>query len=379
MSNMVFVTGSTGLIGANLAARILRQDPQAHLFALVRGSTASSATERFWSALSLVDDGIDAPVFRKRVTILTGDISENKLGMTDTHYHKVASSVTHIIHSAASVDFQLPLEEARRINCEGTAHVLSLAKAARGNGRFRLFAYVSTAYVSGNREGTIREDELKLPPEFSNSYEHSKFEAEHMVQEQKETTPTVILRPSIVVGDSLTGVTTAFNVLYPPLKYIFLGYVPCLPGSPSTPIDVVPVDYVRDAAYHIIFRARNINGKTFHLSAGPESISTTGGIVRQSVATFNDRFPKQRVSYPYFLPKTLFASVLKTKKGGAAIARLLSIYESYLCFKRMFDTTQTQLALAGSGIAVPRFSEYRATVLGYFLQSMYRRSAQKAA
>src|SRR3989304_5202186 len=143
MSNTVFITGATGFIGANLAARILRRESDARLFVLVRGSSEISASERFWKTMSLVDTGIDAPVFRKRVTVLRGDINENSLGLTGKQYLRVASAITHIIHSAASVDFQHPLEEARRINCGGTINILSLAKASSGNGSFRLFAYVS--------------------------------------------------------------------------------------------------------------------------------------------------------------------------------------------------------------------------------------------
>ncbi len=379
MSNTVFITGSTGFIGANLAARILRQEPDARLIALVRSTKEMSATERFWTTLSLVDNGIDTSITRSRVHVVSGDIGLEDLGLPADLYDRIASVVTHIIHSAASVDFGQSLEDARRINCGGTQNLLRLGHAARNNGTFRLFTYVSTAYVSGSREGTIREDELQRPGSFSNSYEQSKFEAESLVEAAKKTMPAVVLRPSIVVGDSTTGVTTAFNVLYPPLRYIFLGHVPCLPGSPSTPLDVVPVDYVRDAAYEIIFRSKHVAGKTFHLTAGPKNISTTGSIVKRSVAFFNECFPDQRVSAPFFLPGRIFQSFVRTRKGGSAIARMLSIYESYLCCRRMFDTTQAELALAGTGIRPPRYDEYHETVLGYFLRSMYKKIDRKAA
>ena len=49
---------------------------------------------------------------------------------------------------------------------------------------------------------------------FRNAYERSKFEAELMLREEGAHLPLQVLRPSIVVGDSRTGRTSSFNVLY---------------------------------------------------------------------------------------------------------------------------------------------------------------------
>ena len=74
--------------------------------------------------------------------------------------------------------------------------------------------------------------------------------------------PVQVFRPSIVVGDSRTGWTPAFNVLYG--RFAPRAWQLSVPaGEPHSPVDVVPVDYVADALLELGGRP----GTTFHLTA----------------------------------------------------------------------------------------------------------------
>ena len=77
--------------------------------------------------------------------------------------------------------------------------------------------------------------------------------------------PLQILRPSIVVGDSRTGRTSSFNVLYGPLKAFARGAIPAIPARRSSPVDIVPVDYVAERTVDLADDGPN---GTFHLVAG---------------------------------------------------------------------------------------------------------------
>ena len=127
-----------------------------------------------------------------------------------------------MLHCAASVSFDLPLDESRSVNVEGTRRMLEFARGCPGLERF---SYVSTAYVAGEPGGLFREDELAVGQRFRNPYERSKFEAELALRSEGRDLPLQILRPSIVVGDSSTGRTSSFNVLYGPLKALARGAV----------------------------------------------------------------------------------------------------------------------------------------------------------
>ena len=80
--------------------------------------------------------------------------------------------------------------------------------------------------------------------------------------------PFTILRPSIVVGDRRSGWTSAFNVLYWPLRAFSRGLLDTVPAIPSAPIDVVSIDYVADAIYELV-ESPDDTADTYHLTAGP--------------------------------------------------------------------------------------------------------------
>ena len=64
----------------------------------------------------------------------------------------------------------------------------------------------------------MRENELAVGQGYRNTYEQTKAEAEALVRSRLGSMPGVILRPSIIVGDSRTGVTSSFKMMYWPLK-----------------------------------------------------------------------------------------------------------------------------------------------------------------
>ncbi|HLF19302.1 MAG TPA: SDR family oxidoreductase, partial [Bacteroidota bacterium] len=263
MNKTIFLTGATGLVGGNLISRVLTENPANSLVLLVRANSREEAEGRVARTLSLVSPNLSWENARKRIQVVNGDVSLDKLGLNERDYAATAIATTHIIHSAAAVKFNNPLDLARKMNVVGTKNMITFAKKAQKLGDLHRFAYVSTAYVCGEREGTIVEDELLPVAAFANSYEQAKHEAEALVRLQMHELPITVFRPSIIVGDSQSGRTTAFNVLYFPLRLIHRGLLKFLPGSRNTPADVVPVDYVSDALCHIFLTTEEGIGETF--------------------------------------------------------------------------------------------------------------------
>jgi len=297
MKKVIFLTGATGLVGSNLIPRILKNDTTTRLILLIRGDSDKEAETRVDEMLWAIREEIDSDQFKKRIQVIKGDITLERLGLSNALYKRLAKEISHIIHSAATVQFQLPLECARLVNCEGTKNVMALAKFAQKNGQPQRVAYISTAYVSGNREGRILEDELDFGQQFGNTYEQTKFESEKFLQGLMDELPITIFRPSIIVGDSRTGKTTTFNVLYLPLKLIYRGIVTTLPGSRYTPLDVVPVDFVCDAINHIFFDSNGCAGKTYHLTASQDQATTTGEVVDLASDFFNQTALSQHIPH----------------------------------------------------------------------------------
>ena len=115
-----------------------------------------------------------------------------------------------------------------------------------------------------------------------------------------------MLRPSIVVGDSRTGWTSSFNVLYPPLRAFAHGAMPALPARRRSPVDVVPVDYVADSVDRL---AREGPDGTFHLVAG-RNATTVGRLMELASHRFDRPAPPvfpprlyRRVVHPVLLQR----------------------------------------------------------------------------
>ncbi len=305
----VLLTGATGFVGMELLRRFFeRGDHRIH--ALVRAPDDRAAAARLPG--------------HPRLNVVAGDIEQPGLGLSGATRERLAQDVTTIVHCAASVSFDLSLEESRRVNVDGTRNVVEFAERCR---RLDRLTYVSTAYVAGEPRGLFREDQLDVGQRFRNPYEQSKFEAEQLIRERGRNLPLQVLRPSIVVGDSRTGRTSSFNVLYGPLKALARGRIPAIPARRSSPVDIVPVDYVADRAYELV---TNGPDGTFHLVAG-RNATTVGRLIEMAAGHL-------RRPAPAVLPPRLYGHAvhpwLRRRHAGL---RRLEVYFPYFSMRVRFD------------------------------------------
>jgi thioester reductase-like protein len=261
----VVLTGATGFLGTELLVRLLERTDR-DVVALVRAPDDDAAAARVDGALA-ASLGPEAGGARPRVRAVAADLERPGLGLGAAARDRLAGEASLVVHCAASIAFDLPLEEARRVNVEGTREVLDLAREAAGRGALERVVHVSTAYVAGEREGRLREDERDVGQRHRNTYEQTKLEAEQLVA--NSGLPTSVLRPSIVVGDSRTGWTPAFNVIYWPLRAFARGMLKVVPADPDGRVDIVPVDRVADALLELV-RGRG-RGGWFHAVAGDDA------------------------------------------------------------------------------------------------------------
>jgi len=196
---MIFLTGVPGFLGTRLLRALAQAHPDAD-FGLLVQPKFEAKTHQVLDTHGLAD----------RAEVLPGDITAPDLGL-GARYDAVAERITMACHLAALYDLSVPRDLGWRVNVEGTRHVLDLLARSPNLARF---GYVSTAYVSGRRTGTLYEDELVHNAGFKNFYEETKYHAEVLVQDRMDEIPTMIFRPGIVVGDSETGETEKFDGPY---------------------------------------------------------------------------------------------------------------------------------------------------------------------
>jgi len=215
----IFLTGATGSLGSFLVKELL--DKGYRLSVLVRGRQRLSAADRFRAAVEFVyRDEWDLDFISDRVTVVEGEITQPGLGIPPTEMERLVAETDIMIHSAALAELNFPLEFIRMVNVEGTRNVMEMASQCHQFGRLRHIHHISTMYIAGDHRGDFDETMLDVGQGFHNTYEQTKFEAEHLVRDyQSRGLPVKILRPSMVMGDSCTGRINSFRLFYHPLHY----------------------------------------------------------------------------------------------------------------------------------------------------------------
>jgi long-chain acyl-CoA synthetase len=357
---LILVTGATGFLGVQLVRELLARHPNATLALLIRDRGAQSGQQRADSFLPSAE--------RSRVQVFPGDVSRPNCGLDAAAYARLSAETTRVIHSAATVRFDHSLDEARRINVEGTRKILDFACGAR---HLRSFAYVGTAYVAGERSGLVRENELAVGQNYRNTYEQTKAEAEALVQSRLASLPGVILRPSIIVGNSRTGVTSSFKMMYWPLKIYARGLWRTIPGYPDAVLDIVPVDFVANAVAQLLFNEGAL-GSTVHLCAGPYGSATIQQVARRAMEYFS--VPEPRYVDPKFffavIRPLLFLSLWGRKRRVLRDGRA---YRDYFTMRLQFDTSNAERLLQTAGVSPPPVLDYLDRLFHYCVASDWGR------
>ncbi|MGA2453480.1 MAG: SDR family oxidoreductase [Solirubrobacteraceae bacterium] len=273
MSGAILLTGATGFLGMDALTRLIeRGDGTARdgerIVVLVRARDDEDARQRLRGVLARLYD--EPPAGAARVRAVRGDLQEPGLGLSARDRAELIGSVGRIIHCAASISFELPLAQAREINVRGVERVIELAREIVAGGTLRRVVHVSTAYVSGRHAGEFGEADLDVGQEFRNTYERSKHEAERLLRDAEDL-PLAIARPSIVVGHSRSGWTSAFNVLYWPMRAFERGLLEEVPAREDSIVDFVPVDYVTDGIVALLDDEAATG--TYNLVAGERALS----------------------------------------------------------------------------------------------------------
>jgi len=347
----VFMTGYPGFIARWLSEEMLRRKPDLGFTFLVQDKFAGQARREI--------EALRAKPVGKEATfeLVIGDITLPRLGLSETDHARLLAETTDVFHLAAIYDLHVPEPIARQVNVEGTRAVVEFCKAAR---QLVSHVYFSTCYVAGRRTGTVLETELEHAAGFKNHYESTKYEAERIVRASMDRVPTIIFRPSIVVGHSKTGETQKFDgpyfgmILVDKLKVLPLP-LPYL-GPSSAEANVVPIDYVVESAAAIWNREGTI-GKCYAL-ADPNPIPARqlyAEIVRQLGAR-GPRFqvPPAAVDLPLRL--------LAVRKWLGVPREVLEYFNHQV----HFDCANTLAALADTGIRCPHPLDYLPRIVDFF-------------
>ena len=347
----IFLTGSTGYIGAHVAANLLDQQG-AGLNLLVRGKDAHDAEVRLWQAMQL---HMDFPRFyehlQTRIRIFVGDLTTPLFGLDRDAYDRLIHTTDSVIHCAASLNRKSE-KSCLNVNLRGTLEVVQLARRSHYYHGLRRFSNVSTVAVAGKRSNEVVTEDHSIEWDRSDydPYARTKKFCEHMVRELLPEVPITIFRPSIVLGDSRYAQTTQFDMVK---AFVFLAGLPALPFRPNDKIDIVNVDFVADAIA-TLHSKESPQYDTYHLSSGTGS--QTFRELTTALAAAQEKRPPVFVP---FMEKPFSGSInsLANRKGSLGhAAALLKVFMPYLVWNTVFDNTRVTTELGRKPVPFSQYS-----------------------
>jgi thioester reductase-like protein len=364
----IFLTGSTGYIGAHVAANLLA-DYGAPLNLLVRARDGEGAENRLWRALQLHFDFKNFyEILQTRVRIFRGDLTSERFGLAQDEYDRLVHTTDSIIHCAASLNRKSE-KSCLNVNLRGTLEVIKLGQQVDYYHGLRRISHVSTVAVAGKRQDEVVTEDNAIDWDRSDydPYARTKKFCEHMIRQLLPDTPKTIFRPSIVLGDSRRAETTQFDMVR---AFVFLAGLPVLPLRPRDRVDIVNVDFVADsiAALHV---KEPTNYDTYHLSAGRES-QTFRQITESLAAAQNKHGP----IYLPFLNKPFESGVNLLASRKSPIGRgaaLMKVFMPYLTFNTVFDNTRVTAELNRKPVP---FSQYSYPLLKFSRDTNFAYSYQ---
>jgi HAD superfamily hydrolase (TIGR01490 family) len=190
----IAITGSTGFLGTALVERLLRSVPGCELVLLIRPGKRSSVTSRAHRELfrndafdrlrsQLGTSGFDE-VVASRVSVVAGDVARDGLGLDDEG-RAALSSCDIVVHAAAAVAFDAPLDAAVEVNLLGPCRI---ASALHDLDAAPHLISVSTCYVAGNRRGSAPEGLVETSPFFVDVDWHAEVMAARRARHDAEST-----------------------------------------------------------------------------------------------------------------------------------------------------------------------------------------------
>lgn len=356
-------------MGSRFVAEALRHGKK--VVALARTSAKETAAQRVLQELRENLSAQEIEKYRSHLTIHDYDVSKLHLGLESDIVDSLSKTCDNVFNFVGDTNF-FPRDVKRlfETNVDGSSNLI---KSLCMHGA--IFNHISTAYVCGDRSGTIHEDELNVGQQFKNHYEESKMVAEEQVVTfcKKNSISYNIFRPSIVIRSHIAhGKMPNLNHFYSFISLIDILRQDAVTRSHASTKDTVTInvrflgkrkstlnfvdlDYAIKAMFYIVEHSESDN-KTYHL-VNPKPMN-------------NQEFLDTMMQ----LYNINGFSIVEDKKDmnklnffERLIKRGLANYIDYFFVNPCFDDKNTRSALKGSGLKCPTFNgEYIRNATGHF-------------
>ncbi|XP_073847273.1 putative fatty acyl-CoA reductase CG5065 isoform X1 [Musca autumnalis] len=328
----VFITGASGFMGKVLLEKLLYSCYELKEIIMIcrakRGKTPEQRLEDMWKLPIFQRIKDERPEVLKKVTMYTGDITLELLGLSEENLKHVTENTNIVFHMAATLKLEGNLTDAVNMNLAGTRRAIEVARKMK---HLEAFVHLSTAFCNCDQEVMYEKvydfphkpEELmrmaewmdvptmdavtpKLLPPHPNTYTYTKRLAEIYVRDQYETMPVIIARPSIVspaYKDPLPGWVDSLNGPVGVMTAGARGVLRSMMCDLSLEADMIPVDVAINNLIIIPYgftqyKERPKEIPVFNLIM-PRKCRKTWGWVLNKGTELNKKYP---LSWPLWYP-----------------------------------------------------------------------------
>lgn len=278
----ILLTGGTGFVGKEFIWQAVQDEDVAEIAVVIRPKKVfERGAKTIVKILSPAERGaklldqlwIESPHLRAKVRFVAGDVEEPNLGISEEDFAEIATTITHVIHCAASVSFDDTYENSFGANVAGTLNALGFSERLQNSADSAFIAHLSieTSYIHGRQVRNLaREDEVVFPRNFYNNYYEltkamASIETERFMLERGLRVAQ--LCPAIVIGETRGGnnrgdtkvvnapvnvfgrahqaLTSSEGTWIERSKGALIARMACIfPGDPNAELNLIPVDWV---------------------------------------------------------------------------------------------------------------------------------------
>ena len=345
-ASSVFVTGTTGFLGAFLLDELLRAaGPDTRFFCLVRDrdSGQGGSTNRVLDTLKFY--GLAGQSAGQRIAPVYGDLTRPRMGLDDEEYRRLAEEIDLIFHCAASVNYAYPYSAAKPHTVGGTLEVLKFACT----GVTKPVQYISSngVFPGGDDNPYLENSDIdSFVNRMEGGYNQAKWVAERLVwQAVSRGLPVCIFRPGNIGHHSGTGMVNPNDFLSLIIKAC--ARLGCAPLAPEWFFEMTPVDFLVRAITKI--------------SDDPGRLGKVYNVVQQAPVPADQVFAYME-HHGYVADRAQLGD-WKSRLGTMAdrdedmelkvLVRSLESVEPYLSDTSVYDITRFSEALSEIGLGMP--------------------------
>ncbi|EGC30425.1 hypothetical protein DICPUDRAFT_157845 [Dictyostelium purpureum] len=273
----VLLTGVTGFLGIFSLYELINCNNIKNIYCIMRNiKFREDGIQKLIGILE--NSSIQVKNIREKVIPVSGDLSMENFGVSDTDYELLSKTVDIVIHNGAVVNMALPYANMKATNVQSTRDIIRFClsntttakpqnekdinntntnKNNSRNGLVKRLVYISTVGVlfGTTNNGNLIDESITPSTEYldqGTGYNQSKLIADILVREAASLgLPAMIFRPGTIFAHSMTGFENQIDFIGLTIKGIL--------GSKTYPINydggnlnLSPVDWVSSSIISLV-------------------------------------------------------------------------------------------------------------------------------